>query len=71
MARSSRSGAEPIVVYGISDKGVVSEIDLIPPEIMPQTDAGIELVAQFEKAHHHVDGVIFSQGKTQLGNDLS
>lgn len=71
MAKStSRSSSEPIFVYGVTDGNVVP-IDLIAPENMPQTEAGVDLLSQFEKARNSVDGVIFSQGKTNLGSDMS
>ena len=48
------------MVYGIHH-GVVAEIDHIQAELMPDTQEGVDLLAQFEKANNDCEGVIFSQ----------
>ena len=70
MNKSSRSGSEMVTVYGIHH-GTVTEIDHIQAELMPQTQEGVDLLAQFEKANNDCEGVIFSQGRTNLGSDVS
>jgi hypothetical protein len=70
MNLSTRSASEPITVYGITGS-TVSEIDHIQSEFMPKSDAGLDLLIQYEKARNSVDGVIFSQGRTNLGCDMT
>ena len=70
MNKSSRSSSEPITVFGING-ATVTEIDHIQAELMPQSQEGMDLLIQFEKANNNVKGIIFSQGRTNLGSDFS
>ena len=58
------------MVYGVHGQ-TVTEIDLIQAELMPETQEGINLLVQYEKANNDVEGIIFSQGRTNLGSDIS
>ncbi len=69
MNKSSRSASEPITVYGIHGTAV-TEIDHIQAESMPENKEALDLLIQFEKANNEVEGVIFSQGRTNLGSDV-
>ena len=68
--RSARSANEPAIVYAL-ENGCMNMVDIIPSELIPTTQEGIDELIKFERAANHDEEILVVQGKTPIGHDMT
>jgi len=70
ITRSTRSAKEPAIVYAL-ENGCMNMVDIIPSELIPTTQEGIDELIKFERAANHDEEILVVQGKTPIGHDMT